>query len=117
MKTSLLSFKSTQGEQRLDVSVASSMLSRMRGLLGRPALEGYQGMLLRSCNLVHTFGMRYPIDMVFMRRDGHVLKVSTAVAPRRAQGHMRAHCVLELASGAAKKCGIHPGMRLPIEIL
>lgn len=93
------------------------MLSRMRGLLGRPALEGYQGMLLRSCNIVHTFGMRYPIDMVFMRHDGHVLKVAAAVAPRRAQGHMRAHCVLELASGAAKKCGIHPGMRLPIEIL
>jgi uncharacterized membrane protein (UPF0127 family) len=61
--------------------------------------------------------MRYPIDVVFLRRDGLVLKVAAAVAPRRMRVHWRAHCVLELASGEAARCAIAPGLTLPIGAL
>lgn len=97
--------------------VATSMLSRMRGLLARPALRSNEGMLLHSCNMIHTFGMRYPIDVLFLRRDGLVLKIAETVKPRRARSHLRAHCVLELAAGEAVRCGISPGMFLPIQFL
>jgi uncharacterized protein len=113
----ILTVEGERGSHRLEVQVAASMPARMRGLLGRPALQTHEGMLLRACNLVHTFGMNYPIDLVFMRRDGHVLKVFDAVAPRRARGHLRAQCVLELAAGAATTSGIQAGMRLPLETL
>jgi uncharacterized protein len=117
MNTQQLAFISAGSAQQLEVMVAGSMLARMRGLLGRPALRHDQGLLLRSCNLVHTFGMGYPLDLVFMRRDGRVLKVAHSIPPRRASGHLRAHCVLELAAGAAQRSGITPGMRLPLETI
>lgn len=93
------------------------MLGRMRGLLARPALCRDEGMLLRSCNMIHTFGMCYPIDVLFLRRDGLVLKIAEAVKPRRARGYLRAHCVLELAAGEAQRCGIALGVVLPIQFL
>ncbi len=115
MNTYPLQFESALGPQTIGVMVAASMLARMRGLLARPELRRGEGMLLRSCNMVHTVGMRYPIDVVFLGRDGSVLKISDAVGPRRARGHWRAHSVLELAAGEASRCGIWQGMRLPIE--
>jgi uncharacterized membrane protein (UPF0127 family) len=101
----------------LEVWVANTMCSRLLGLLGRPPLTSHQAMLLRRCSLVHTFGMRYSLDLVFMRRDGRVLDVVNALRPNRICGHWRAHCVLKLAPGVALLSGIEPGMRLPIEAL
>lgn len=115
MNTYALRFESALGAQTIDVMVANSMWTRMRGLLARPELRSGEGMLLRSCNMVHTVGMRYPIDVVFLGRDGSVLKVSASVAPRRARSHWRAHSVLELAAGEAGRRGIGQSMRLPIE--
>lgn len=109
-----LDFDGGAGHRRLSVMVAASAPERMRGLLGRPALQAGQGMLLMSCWLIHTFGMGYPIDLVYLRRDGRVVKVTPALAPRRVSGCWRAHCVLELAAGEARRCGIAPGVRLPL---
>lgn len=117
MKTVHLDFETLQGRQHLAVMLATTVLSRMRGLLGRPALQRDEGLLLRPCNLVHTLGMRYPIDVVFLRRDGLVLKVAGSLPVHRASGHLRAQCVLELAAGVAQSCGIVAGARLPVEAL
>jgi len=73
--------------------------------------------MLRPCNLIHTVGMRYPIDVVFLRRDGQVLSVAAEVPPLRMRGCWRAHAVLELAAGEAARCAIRPGMMLPLEAL
>lgn len=110
-------FHSGAGARALDVQVAATALARMRGLLGRPPLGPGQGMLIRPCNMVHTVGMGYAIDVVFLRRDGLVLKVASALAPRRASGHWRAHCVLELAAGEAARHAIAPGLVLPLGVL
>jgi uncharacterized membrane protein (UPF0127 family) len=114
IRHSLLKLPAGAHARTLDVMVAASMPARMRGLLARPRLADGQAMLLGPCNTIHTLGMRYPIDVVFLRRDGLVLRVASAVPPRRMRGHWRAHCVLELASGAAARCGIEPGLVLPI---
>jgi uncharacterized membrane protein (UPF0127 family) len=110
-----LPFTGPRGPRTLRVSVAGSMFERMRGLLARPALQEGEGMLLPSCRLIHTFGMRYPIDVVYLGQGGRVLKVTAALAPRRMGGHLRARGVLELAAGAAQRCGIVPGLRLPLD--
>jgi uncharacterized membrane protein (UPF0127 family) len=113
MDTVLL-FHSSGRQHAIDVAVADTPLARMRGLLARAPLQSGEGMLIRPCNMVHTIGMGYPIDVVFLRRDGTVLKVSAAVPPLRMRGHWRAHCVLELPAGEAQRCGIVPGLALPI---
>lgn len=98
----------------LQLMVASTAPERMRGLLGRAPLQGREGMLLLSCRLIHTFGMGYPLDLVYLARDGRVLKVTAALAPRRMDGHWRARHVLEMAAGEAARCRIVPGMVLPL---
>jgi len=98
----------------LHLMMAGSTLERMRGLLGRAALGPREGMLLPHCGMIHTFGMRYPIDVVYLDREHRVLKVSEALAPRRMGGHWRARSVLELAAGSAAACGIRTGTVLAL---
>ncbi|MDN4060561.1 DUF192 domain-containing protein [Massilia sp. YIM B02769] len=102
------------GNAQLELMMATSTLERMRGLLGRAALGPRQGMLLPHCGMIHTFGMGYPIDVVYLDRRNRVLKVSPALAPRRMDGHWRARTVLELAAGSAAASGIAPGCVLAL---
>ena len=74
-----LRFESASRSHAIDVMVAATALARMRGLLARPPLRRGQGMLIKPCNMIHTVGMGYPIDVVFLRRDGLVLKVAHQV--------------------------------------
>lgn len=100
--------------ERLYLMIAFSTFERMRGLLGRPALGPRDGMLLPHCGMIHTFGMRYPIDVVYLDRGNRVLKVTTALAPGRMDWHWRARTVLELAAGGAAACGVKPGYVLAL---
>jgi uncharacterized membrane protein (UPF0127 family) len=92
--------------------VASSPLARMRGLLGRSGLESGEGLLLQPASSVHTFFMRFAIDVVFLSRDGEVLKVADRVPPWRTAAARGAKTVIELAAGEAGRCGIRVGDRL-----
>lgn len=92
--------------------IADRMLPRMRGLLGRRALGSDEGLLLRPAPSIQTFFMRFPIDAVFLDRDGNVLKVSNEVRPWRMTGCRGAHATLELPAGAAALRGIEEGERL-----
>lgn len=100
--------------RRLELAVATSTLERMRGLLGRAALGPQEGMLLPRCGAIHTFGMAFAIDVVYLDRHNRVLKVTPALGPRRMDGHWRARSVLELAAGAAAACDIRPGCVLTL---
>jgi uncharacterized membrane protein (UPF0127 family) len=117
MQTISLQLTGAPHAQQLDVALAGTPFARMRGLLGRPPLRRGQALMLRPCNLIHTVGMGYAIDVVFLRRDGLVLHVAPDVPPLRMRGHWRAHSVLELAAGEAARCAIRPGMVLPLEAL
>jgi uncharacterized protein len=86
----------------------------MRGLLGRKELPGGEGILLRPAGSVHTFFMRFPIDVVFLDRDLTVLHVEPELAPWRAAGRRGAKATLELAAGEAVRRGLRPGDRLAL---
>jgi uncharacterized membrane protein (UPF0127 family) len=94
--------------------LAGNPLARMRGLLGRRGLESGEGLLLRPAPSVHTFFMRFAIDVVFLAREGEVLKVVHRLKPWRTAGARGAKAVVELAAGEADRRGIHTGMRLDL---
>ncbi len=92
--------------------VADGLISRARGLLGRSGLGPGEGLLLRPAFSIHTFFMRFPIDVVFLDRNGEVVAVAESVRPWRAATRFRARAVLELAAGEAARLKLRPGERL-----
>ena len=84
----------------------------MRGLLGRDGLAQGEGLLLKPCGSVHTFFMRFPIDVVFLDRELSVVAVRPEVVPWRTVGARGAKVTLELAAGEAARLEIAPGMEL-----
>jgi uncharacterized membrane protein (UPF0127 family) len=87
-------------------TVAHTVFSRMRGLLGKRGLDSGEGLLIRPAPSIHTFFMRFAIDVVFLSRQGEVLKVAERVAPWRARSCRHSYAVLELAAGEAGRRGI-----------
>jgi uncharacterized protein len=84
----------------------------MRGLLGRDGLRAGEGLLIRPTSAIHTFFMRFAIDVVFIDRAGVVQKVVSALRPWRFAGNRGARCALELRAGEAAALGIRPGDEL-----
>ena len=87
------------------VETALNSADRRRGLLGRDGLAPGQALVIAPTNLVHTFSMRFAIDILFVGRDGRVLKVATAVPPRRIAGAWGGFAVVELAAGQVEVSG------------
>ena len=95
-----------------NVFKAANAWERARGLLARKPLSENQGLWLEPCPSVHTIGMRYSIDIVFLNSDGYVKKIVPALKPLRFAACSGATATLELAEGQATKLDIHPGMQL-----
>ena len=73
---------------------------KMRGLLGRGGLARGRVLLLRDCRLIHTFGMRFALDVVFAGKAGEVVKVVRGVPPGRVVfGGWRARHTFEAQAG------------------
>ena len=94
------------------VPFASGWWDRARGLLGRPPLKSGQGLLISPCRSIHTFGMRYPIDVVFLDATGTVSKVVPNLQPARFCGSMTASDALELPASEASRINLVAGRRL-----
>ena len=94
--------------------VADSPLARMRGLLGRRALPSGEGLLLRPAGSVHTAFMRFPIDVVFLDREGAVVGIAPELRPWRAAGRRGARAVLELPAGECERRGLQTGDRVEV---
>ena len=88
--------------------------SRRKGLLGRRSLPEGQAMIIAPCKSVHTFFMQFPIDIVFVSKDGRVLKTRSAVPARRITASLRAHAVIEMPAGTLERTEIVPGDTLII---
>ena len=87
--------------------VASSGPARRQGLLGTDGLDGV--LWIERCSSVHTFGMRYPIDVAYLTRTGRVLDVVTMRPGRAGLPRPRARSVLEAPAGALAPLGVRPG--------
>jgi uncharacterized protein len=92
---------------RLETAFDSA--ERRKGLLGRDGLPRGHALVIAPCSLVHTFRMRFAIDILFVARDGRVLKVRRAVPPSRIAGSLRAFAVIELAAGGIGESGTVAG--------
>ena len=98
------SFETSRGV-RLRLEVPETRRQRMRGLLGRTALEPGCGLLLGGARSVHTVGMRFPILVAFLDRDLTVLGARTVPPGRVVRPRARARHVLELAAGTDLRVG------------
>jgi uncharacterized membrane protein (UPF0127 family) len=81
------------------VEFARTRAERRRGLLGRNALPAGTALLLSPCNAIHTIGMRFPIDVAFIDRDGRVRHIVRSLVPSRISVCFRAKATLECAAG------------------
>ena len=97
------------------VELAADSKSRKRGLLGRDRLEEGHALVIVPCGAVHTFFMRFTIDVLFVRRDGRVVKCAHAVRPWRMAVALGAYAVIELPAGALRRSGTGRGDRLVFE--
>lgn len=98
------------------VAVADSTLARLRGLLGTARLPPRHGLFLTPCRQVHSFFMRYALDLVFVDPDGRVLETLAGFPRNRVSPLVRAACaVLELPAGALAETPIAPGDVLSLE--
>ncbi|KJS10621.1 MAG: hypothetical protein JL56_12300 [Desulfotomaculum sp. BICA1-6] len=92
--------KSTGSVIADQVEVAESFARRLRGLMGRGSFPEGSALVLEPCRQVHTFFMRFPIDVIFVNGRGAVLHVMTDVPPRRISPYVRgAQKVVELPAG------------------
>jgi len=94
------------------VELAIDSATRRKGLLGRERLAPDTGLVIAPSQGVHTFGMRFPIDIVGIARDGRVVKMRRGVRPGRLVFALRAFAILELAAGVSLHAGLAIGDRL-----
>lgn len=87
----------------LTLLVASDRRARGRGLAGLDALPAGHALLLEPCRSVHTIGMRFGLDLLWVGAGGGLVRIDLAVAPRRARTCLRARAVIECAEGQGER--------------
>ncbi len=95
---------------------ANTFLSRLKGLMGTKSLSQGTGLLLEPCDNVHTWHMKYPIDVIYLDRNDLVLHIQDGMKPdqwgKRVPG---ARKVLEVNEGVAAAMDIKPGDCIDLE--
>lgn len=91
---------------------ADRFVERLVGLLGHRTLEADRGLWIEPCGSVHTLGMRFAIDVVFVGHDGRIVRIVEAMPSTRLALSRSASSVVELAAGAARRLGLVVGQQL-----
>ena len=97
------------------VEVADTAAKRRTGLLRHTRLDPGQGLWIVPCEAVHSFGMKFAIDVIYIDRKKKVRKTRAAMVPRRISGCLLAHSVLELPVGVIQSSGTQAGDQLVFE--
>jgi uncharacterized membrane protein (UPF0127 family) len=82
--------------------------------LRHDSLPEGSALIIAPSNAVHTIGMRFSIDIAFVRRDGSIVKMYKALRPWRMAAAFRAFAVVELAAGALDAAGTIAGDTLVV---
>lgn len=99
------------------VRKADNFLTRLIGLLKRTHLGPEEALWLMPSKGIHTIGMKFPIDVVFLNRDHQVLGLMSGLVPYRVSAvHLRGYSVLELPNGTIKKSCTEIGDKLEISL-
>lgn len=96
------------------IECAGSGGQRRKGLLGRSGLTSGEGLWIVPCEAVHTFFMKFSIDLIYLDRRRRVIKVRSGVAPWRISACLRAHSILELPVGTVRATQTERGDSLEI---
>ena len=99
------------------VDLADTSDKRRTGLLKHTKLEPGHGLWIVPCESVHTFFMKFAIDLVYVDKKNRVRKVRNAVPPWRLSACLSAHSIIELPAGTALQTGTQPGDELVFEKL
>ncbi|MFF0010274.1 DUF192 domain-containing protein [Streptomyces sp. NPDC005374] len=97
------------------LEIASSYRARTRGLLGRDSVDG--ALLLSPAGSVHTFRMRFPIDVAYLDRRLRVIAVRTMRPGRLGLPRVRSRHVLEAEAGAMEGWGVRVGVGVRVEMV
>jgi uncharacterized membrane protein (UPF0127 family) len=95
--------------------IADTSAKRRTGLLKHTRLEPGEGLWIAPTEGVHTFGMKFPIDVVFLSRKKKILKIRPNMVRSRIALSLRAHSVLELPAGTLAATGTVAGDELQFE--
>lgn len=98
-----------------NTKVATGFFTRFLGLMGRRTLPADHALLFPRCNSVHTFFMRFAIDVVVVDAQGEVVHVTEMRPWRLMMPRARAKHIIEMLAGRAEDLGIRPGVRLKVE--
>jgi len=97
------------------VRIAGDSAARRKGLLGADNLDREAGLWIMPCEAIHTFGLKLPIDVLFLDRDFRVKKLLAGIRPYRISVCLRASSVLEIRAGAIAESKTRVGDRLAVE--
>ena len=97
------------------VTTAFDSRSRNKGLLGRDSLPAGSALIIAPCSAIHTWFMRFDIDVAFVAKDGRIIKSKNTLRPWRMAAAFRAFATIELPAGALQSCDAHVGDLLAIE--
>jgi hypothetical protein len=97
------------------LEVADSGPKRNKGLLGRTGLDAGGGLWIVPCESVHTFFMKFPIDLVYLDRKHRIKKVCDSVPAWRLSVCLSAHSILELPAGTIRSTRTERGDTLEFE--
>ncbi|MDD2752601.1 MAG: DUF192 domain-containing protein [Candidatus Omnitrophica bacterium] len=99
-----------------DVSLADTSLKRLTGLLGKKELSSGKALIIRPCNSVHTFFMRFSIDVIFIDKHSQIIKAISDLRPfRLTRPYFHATSVIELPVGVIKSTSSLPGDILKLD--
>ena len=96
-------------DEPFSVRKTESMSERSRGLLGSEKLSKNEGLWIFPCNSVHSFGMRYSLDIIYLNSDLQIRSIRKDMKPARISLDLFAKSVLELDAGAADQLGLKVG--------
>lgn len=99
-----------------NIEVAKSFFSKLTGLIFKKNLKIGQGFLIENCSSIHTFWLRFPIDVLFLDKNNKILHVITNLKPFRITPFIKGSVkVLEIKAGEIKRLGLKPGNFLNVD--
>jgi uncharacterized membrane protein (UPF0127 family) len=92
-----------------NVELANTFLTRFKGLMFRQSMADIDGMLITPCNAIHTIGMKFNIDIVFIDKQNKVTSIKSRMSKNSFTKDLSAKHVLELPAGRLEQTDIKPG--------
>ena len=100
----------------LQTRIANTWIKRLVGLLPEKKLTAGDGLWIQPCNSIHTIGMRFPIDVVFLDENHRIKKLGKSIKPYRFCSSLKGtKSVLELPVGSILSAGLQRGDKLLVQ--